>query len=139
MPHITSPLGYFNEIFFINMKRYQNLMGLNFVTNPNYKPIFRTYFWLGLVYLFLVLTVYTMITYDADTAWKAFSFFGLGIQVCWRKSKNSQTHRFKCNDYFFQGSCKVLSLDMLRCWNTQRNRVPACCLQKQFATNIRQL
>lgn len=81
MVNITTPLGYYYEIFYKNIKWYQHVCGLNYVTDPNYKPIMRTWFWMGLIVMFFVFTIYTLIAYDADTAWKAFSFVGLAAQV----------------------------------------------------------
>lgn len=81
MPTISNPLEYYYQIFYINIKWYQHVCGLNYVTNPNCKPIPRTWVWMTMIVMFFVFTVYTLIAYDTETSWKAFSFVGLATQV----------------------------------------------------------
>lgn len=81
MVKITTPLGYYYEIFYVQIKWYQYICGLDYVTIPNYKPIWRTWFWMALIVMFFIFTIYTLAAYDSNTAWKAFTFVGLAVQV----------------------------------------------------------
>lgn len=85
MPKLSTALDYYYEIFYVNIKWYQYVCGLNYVTEPNCKPIFRTWFWMWMIIMFFVFTVYTVLVYDSVTSWKAFAFVGLGTQVARRR------------------------------------------------------
>lgn len=70
----------YQAIFHKYIGPYGDFVGVN-MTKPNYRPNYRTWFWLSLNLYVFVAIPYSMLTGDGETIAKNFMFIGLAIQV----------------------------------------------------------
>lgn len=75
-----TPLEIFNDLYYVKVLLFQKLVGVNYITNPDFRPIRLTWFWICIIIIFFVSFVYTLVVYDKFTKWKSLCLVGLGIQ-----------------------------------------------------------
>lgn len=74
------PYDKYNEIFYKYIGPFGDFVGVN-MTNPNYRPSFRTWFWIAVNLSAFISLANTFLTGDIETVSKSVIFIGLGIQV----------------------------------------------------------
>lgn len=75
-----TPLEIFNDLYYVKVLLFQKMVGVNYITDPDFRPLPLTWFWITIIFVFFLSFVYTIAVYDTYTKWKSLTLVGLGIQ-----------------------------------------------------------